>query len=174
MPKKQTKKPVNKRPRAKRLNAADRKQQIIESAIALFGKDGLKGTTTKALADAAGVSEGTIFKHFPTKKALYLAAFEGRTGVGMEHLVTGVQQLADKGRDEEIIQRVLSAIFHGYDRDLHRMLLYVHLGQNDEENKVLDETLRKNQVMVFYPSSLLRASNKASFVRGTPVSCLMR
>ena len=94
---KSTKKSVKKRPRAKRLAANDRKQQIIESAIALFGKDGLKGTTTKALADAAGVSEGTIFKHFPTKKALYLAAFEGRTGDGMEHLVTELQQLADKG-----------------------------------------------------------------------------
>ena len=168
MPKKTTKKPVNKRPRAKRLNAADRKQQIIESAIALFGKDGLQGTTTKALAEAAGVSEGTIFKHFPTKKALYLAAFEGRAGVGMEHLVTGLQQLADKGRDEEVIRQVLSAIFHGYDRDrdLHRMLLYVHLGQSDEENKVLDETLRKNPVMGFLSEFIVTRQQQGVFCPG--------
>ena len=168
MPKKTTKKPVNKRPRAKRLNAADRKQQIIESAIALFGKDGLQGTTTKALAEAAGVSEGTIFKHFPTKKALYLAAFEGRTGVGMEHLVTGLKQLADKGRDEEVIRQVLSAIFHGYDRDrdLHRMLLYVHLGQSDEENKVLDETLRKNPVMGFLSEFIVTRQQQGVFRPG--------
>ena len=168
MPKKTTKKPVNKRPRAKRLNAADRKQQIIESAIALFGKDGLQGTTTKALAEAAGVSEGTIFKHFPTKKALYLAAFEGRTGVGMEHLVTGLEQLADKGRDEEVIRQVLSAIFHGYDRDrdLHRMLLYVHLGQSDEENKVLDETLRKNPVMGFLYEFIVTRQQQGVFCPG--------
>ena len=168
MPKKTTKKPVNKRPRAKRLNAADRKQQIIESAIALFGKDGLQGTTTKALAEAAGVSEGTIFKHFPTKKALYLAAFEGRTGVGMEHLVTGLKQLADKGRDEEVIRQVLSAIFHGYDRDrdLHRMLLYVHLGQSDEENKVLDETLRKNPVMGFLYEFIVTRQQQGVFCPG--------
>ena len=167
---KSTKKSINKRPRAKRLAASDRKQQIIESAIALFGKDGLKGTTTKALADAAGVSEGTIFKHFPTKKALYLAAFEGRTGVGMEHLVTGLQQLAGEGRDEEIIQQVLSAIFHGYDRDrdLHRMLLYVHLGQSDEENKVLDETLRKNQVMEFLIEYVATRQQQGVFRPGNP------
>ena len=170
MPGKSTKKLGNKRPRAKRLAASDRKQQIIESAIALFGKDGLKGTTTKALADAAGVSEGTIFKHFPTKKALYLAAFEGRTGVGMEHLVTGLQQLAGERRDEEIIQQVLSAIFHGYDRDrdLHRMLLYVHLGQSDEENKVLDETLRKNQVMEFLIDYVATRQQQGVFRPGNP------
>ena len=170
MPGKSTKKLGNKRPRAKRLAASDRKQQIIESAIALFGKDRLKGTTTKALADAAGVSEGTIFKHFPTKKALYLAAFEGRTGVGMEHLVTGLHQLADEGRDEEIIQQVLSAILHGYDRDrdLHRMLLYVHLGQSDEENKVLDETLRKNQVMEFLIEYVATRQQQGVFRPGNP------
>ncbi len=167
---KSTKKSVKKRPRAKRLAASDRKQQIIESAIALFGKDGLKGTTTKALADAAGVSEGTIFKHFPTKKALYLAAFEGRTGDGMEHLVTELQQLADKGRDEEVIQRVLSAIFHGYDRDrdLHRMLLYVHLGQSDEENKVLDETLGNNPVMEFLHGYIATRQQQGVFRPGNP------
>ena len=164
------KKSVKKKPRAKRLAASDRNQQIIEAAIALFGKDGLKGTTTKALADAAGVSEGTIFKHFPTKKALYLAAFEGRTGDGMEYLVTELQQLADKGRDEEVIQRVLSAIFHGYDRDrdLHRMLLYVHLGQSDEENKVLDETLRKNQVMEFLIEYVATRQQQGVFRPGKP------
>jgi len=169
---KSTKKSVNKRPRAKRLAASDRKQQIIESAIALFGKDGLKGTTTKALADAAGVSEGTIFKHFPTKKALYLAAFEGRTGVGMEHLVTGLHQLADEGRDEEIIQQVLSAILHGYDRDrdLHRMLLYVHLGQSDEENKVLDETLGNNQVMKFLSEYVATRQQQGVFRPGNPAT----
>ena len=170
MPRKSTKKSGNKRPRAKRLAASDRKQQIIESAIALFGKDGLKGTTTKALADAAGVSEGTIFKHFPTKKALYLAAFEGRTGVGMEHLVTGLQQLAGERRDEEIIQQVLSAIFHGYDRDrdLHRMLLYVHLGQSDEENKVLDETLGKNAMMEFLIEYVATRQQQGVFRPGNP------
>ena len=162
--------PADKKTRAKRLSASDRKLQIIESAIGLFGKDGLKGTTTKALADAAGVSEGTIFKHFPTKKALYLAAFEGRTGVGMEHLVTGLQQLAGEGRDEEIIQQVLSAIFHGYDRDrdLHRMLLYVHLGQSDEENKVLDETLGNNPVMEFLHGYIATCQQQGVFRPGNP------
>ena len=115
--------PADKKTRARRLSASDRKLQIIESAIGLFGKDGLKGTTTKALADAAGVSEGTIFKHFPTKEAVYMAAFEGRTGQDTRKFVLELEQLADKGQDEELIQTVVRAIQFGYgrDRDLHRM-----------------------------------------------------
>ena len=84
--------------------------------------------------------------------------------------MTELQQLAGEGRDEEIIQQVLSAIFHGYDRDrdLHRMLLYVHLGQSDEENKVLDETLRNNQVMGFLIDYIATRQQQGVFRPGNP------
>ncbi len=39
----------------------------------VFAEKGFDGTTTRALADAAGVSEALLFKHFPNKEALFSA-----------------------------------------------------------------------------------------------------
>ena len=55
----------------KRLSQEERRNQIIEVAIALFAGKGFKGATTRAIAKAAGVSEAIIFRHFETKEDLY-------------------------------------------------------------------------------------------------------
>ncbi len=55
----------------KRLTQAERRVQIIEVAMALFATKGFKGTTTRAIACAADVSEAIIFRHFETKEDLY-------------------------------------------------------------------------------------------------------
>jgi AcrR family transcriptional regulator len=39
----------------------------------VFAEHGFQGTTTKALAEAAGVSEALLFKHFPSKEAIFAA-----------------------------------------------------------------------------------------------------
>ena len=48
------------------------------------------------------------------------------------------------------------------------MLLYVHLGQSDEENKVLDETLSKNTVMVFLFEFIATRQQQGVFRPGNP------
>lgn len=55
-----------------RLTAKARKQQIVKAALPLFARKGFAETTTKDLARAAGVSEPLLYKHFPSKEALYL------------------------------------------------------------------------------------------------------
>ena len=55
----------------KRMDAADRRTAIVEIATPLFARRGFAGTTTKEIAEAAGVSEALLFRHFPTKAALY-------------------------------------------------------------------------------------------------------
>jgi TetR/AcrR family transcriptional regulator, transcriptional repressor of aconitase len=55
----------------KRMDAADRRSAIVEIATPLFARRGFAGTTTKEIAEAAGVSEALLFRHFPTKAALY-------------------------------------------------------------------------------------------------------
>jgi AcrR family transcriptional regulator len=56
-----------------RLSRDDRRQQILECALPLFARHGFGGTTTRRIADAAGISEALLFKHFPTKSAIYAA-----------------------------------------------------------------------------------------------------
>jgi len=55
-----------------RMSAKDRKQAIVMAALPLFARQGYAETTTKELAKAAGVSEPLLYKHFPSKEALYL------------------------------------------------------------------------------------------------------
>jgi len=56
-----------------KLSAPKRREIILQSAHAVFSNYGFKGTTTKELAKAAGISEALLFRHFPTKEALYFA-----------------------------------------------------------------------------------------------------
>lgn len=55
--------------RSKRTQAA-----LIAATTELVSEAGYHGATTKAIAERAGVSEGTIYRHFPDKRALFAAA----------------------------------------------------------------------------------------------------
>jgi AcrR family transcriptional regulator len=56
-----------------RLSAEARRESILRAVRRVFAENGFRGTTTRALADAAGVSEALLYKHFPNKEALYSA-----------------------------------------------------------------------------------------------------
>ncbi|HEY3743610.1 MAG TPA: TetR/AcrR family transcriptional regulator, partial [Bryobacteraceae bacterium] len=62
-----------------RLSATERREAIIQSAIRLFSEKGFRGTTTRELAAAVGVSEPVIYDHFATKKDLYAAIIESKS-----------------------------------------------------------------------------------------------
>ena len=55
----------------KRMSGPSRKQAIVQAALPMFAKQGFEATTTKKLAEAAGVSEALLYKHFPSKESLY-------------------------------------------------------------------------------------------------------
>lgn len=48
-----------------------RRQLILGAAKRCFARHGYTGTTTKSVAAAAAISEALLFKHFPSKAALY-------------------------------------------------------------------------------------------------------
>ena len=54
-----------------RLDSEERRKAIVNAAVPLFARDGFSGTTTREISEAAGISEALLFRHFPTKKALY-------------------------------------------------------------------------------------------------------
>ncbi|MGL5975525.1 MAG: TetR/AcrR family transcriptional regulator, partial [Aeromonas sobria] len=45
----------------------DKRRQILDAALALCAEDGLQGAATARIAKAAGVANGTLFHHFPSK-----------------------------------------------------------------------------------------------------------
>ena len=54
-----------------RLDGEERRKAIVHAAVPLFARKGFAGTTTREIAEAAGISEALVFRHFPTKKLLY-------------------------------------------------------------------------------------------------------
>ena len=55
------------------MSAAERRETVLEAAIAEFAVHGLAGTSTEDVARQAGISQPYLFRLFPTKKALFLA-----------------------------------------------------------------------------------------------------
>jgi AcrR family transcriptional regulator len=60
-------------PRRRRLHAEARQSEIVRVALELAATRGVERTTTQAMADAMGLTQGAVFRHFPTKDAIWLA-----------------------------------------------------------------------------------------------------
>lgn len=56
--------------------AAERREALIEAAVETFAQRGFHGTPTTEIAKAAGISQAYLFRLFPTKSDLYVAAVE--------------------------------------------------------------------------------------------------
>ncbi|MCX5868604.1 MAG: TetR/AcrR family transcriptional regulator [Proteobacteria bacterium] len=67
--KKSTRKPGQK---VKRMKGEDRRKLILRTAQRIFAEETYHGATTAKIARAVGVTEPTIYLHFPSKKALFL------------------------------------------------------------------------------------------------------
>ena len=61
---------------ATRLPAAERRLELIETAVRVFAEGSYRGTTTAEIARAAGVSEPILYRHFASKRDLYFAALD--------------------------------------------------------------------------------------------------
>jgi AcrR family transcriptional regulator len=76
-------KPLSKRARRTR-------QQILQAAAEVFTAQGFAGATTRGIAETAGVSELTLFRHFGSKKNLFLET------VRLHSALPGIEQALTK------------------------------------------------------------------------------
>src|SRR5215468_6389303 len=72
-----------------RMTSDLRRQLILGAAKRCFARNGFAGTTTKSVAAAAAISEALLFKHFPSKSALYaeILAEECEADPALAHLL---------------------------------------------------------------------------------------
>lgn len=91
------------RPRDEALQAR-RREEILDQAVQVFAKHGLPATDVQWIADASGVSKGTIYHYFPSKQELFLAAV--RRGVTRLHEVVKEAKVGATGPVEGIERAV--------------------------------------------------------------------
>lgn len=76
--------------------------ELMRAASDLFARRGYRGTTTKDIAAAAGITERTLFRHVPTKAALFRQAVIEPMAVFVDEFVTEWQRRPVGSRDVEI------------------------------------------------------------------------
>jgi TetR/AcrR family transcriptional regulator len=60
----------------KRLSAVDRRQAVLDTACRVFSRSSYRGATTAEIAREAGISEPILYRHFGSKRDLYLACLD--------------------------------------------------------------------------------------------------
>ena len=85
-----------------RLSADQRRAAILGAAVRLFSERGFRGTTTRALAQACGVSEPVLYEHFRSKRDLYIAIIDAKSQEGVARGYPLLEPLA-KAKDDRAL-----------------------------------------------------------------------
>jgi TetR/AcrR family transcriptional regulator len=113
-----------------RMSGQQRRQHFIDAALRLFSSSGFRGTSTRAIAVAAGVSEALLFRHFHSKADLYAAILQQKAREsGFAARLETIRRLARRRDDWALVQYVVRAILVSYrrDPDFERLMLYAAL-----------------------------------------------
>ena len=73
---------------ATRLPSHERRASILDAAALIFVRNGFAGTTTRSLAEACGVAEPVLYRHFPGKEELFIAVLEELLNRSIQYLAT--------------------------------------------------------------------------------------
>ena len=116
------------------MTGENRRLQILRVAMRLFSQRGFRGTTTKEIALAAGVSEAMVFRHFATKNELYSAILDHKACLHDEMDPTAVVADAIARKDdravfEGIARHALDQ--HEDDPEFQRLLLHSALEEHE-------------------------------------------
>lgn len=108
---------------------AKRTQERIEQvAIHLFASKGVRETTIKDIAAAAGLSEGALYRHFTSKDDLVWRAFEHRY-VALASRLTSAAEARTTARERLSAMIREIALAHDDDPALFHFLVFVQHGQ---------------------------------------------
>jgi AcrR family transcriptional regulator len=133
-------------PGSARMAGEERRLQILAVAVSLFSERGFRGTTTKEIAQAAGVSEAMVFRHFATKDELYAAILDHKACKGgkfepAEMAADGIKRKDDRAVFESLALGALK--HHENDPEFQRLLLHSALEKHELAQMFFDEFVRR-------------------------------
>lgn len=130
-----------------RLSAAERRASILDAALALFSERGFRGTTTRELAAAVGVTEPVLYEHFRTKGELYAAIIDHKSKAALERISELRDAYLDRDDDHGLFTLLANLLLDVYDKDpaFVRLMLYSAL-----ENHEMKEIAYERQNSVFF------------------------
>ncbi len=133
-----------------RMRGETRRNQIVAVAAELFASRGFSGTTTKEIAEGAGVSEAIIFRHFASKDKLYAAILDYKVKQGTERMKAQLEEAASRKDDRAFFGALALEMldFHSKDQTFMRLLLFSALEGHELSSIFFDSTARdiKNHI----------------------------
>ena len=111
------------------MTSEERRAAIVQAALRLFSEKGFRGTTTRELAAAVGVTEPVLYEHFRTKRDLYSAIIEEKANGGLAVLQALRDRYAEEQNDFGFFTSLGQAIVEWYTSDptFIRLLLFSNL-----------------------------------------------
>lgn len=124
----------------------ERRLQILAVAVRLFSQRGFRGTTTKEIAQAAGVSEAMVFRHFATKEELYAAILDHKACSHNNFepaamAADAIRRKDDRGVFESLARGALD--HHEQDPEFQRLLLHSALEKHELAQMFFDQFVLK-------------------------------
>jgi AcrR family transcriptional regulator len=131
---------------ATRMAGDERRLQILKIAMRLFSQRGFRGTTTKEIAQAAGVSEAMLFRHFATKEELYSAILDHKACLHddldpLQNVADAIRRKDDRAVFEGMALHALNQ--HDSDPEFQRLLLHSALEQHELAHMFWEKFVRR-------------------------------
>jgi len=110
-------------PRQRR-SAEERREEILRAAARCFGTRGFRGTTTRDIAAAVGITEAALYRYFTGKEAIYSAILDAR--IAAPDPIASLEPAAQAGDDTGVFTGLALALLHSVEADpsFLRLLLY--------------------------------------------------
>ena len=133
-----------------RMSAENRRDQIIRVAADLFAQQGFKGTTTRQIAEQAGITDALVFKYFDTKESLYSAVITHKACEFSNWDLREIQTEIEAKDDTGVFQGTALVILNSVKRDpgLMRLLLHSGLAEDHQLSNLIFQSQVTNLVKV--------------------------
>ncbi|HEB60497.1 MAG TPA: TetR/AcrR family transcriptional regulator [Phycisphaeraceae bacterium] len=153
-----------------RLPAAERKQQLLNKAAVLFARKGYTRTTTAQIARAAGITEPILYRHFRSKRALFIALIE-RTG---DEVIRGWEkQLAGADSASQRIRILLGAnpLTSNEGQGIYRVVVQ---GLTEIDDREIRKAIKEHMIRLhaFIVEQLKQAKKEKSLVAKADVELI--
>ncbi|MCP5098416.1 MAG: TetR/AcrR family transcriptional regulator [Chloroflexi bacterium] len=131
---------------------AARKSQILAAAAAVFSHHGYERATTREIADAADVSEGTLYNYFKSKQDVLV----GVANAYADEVVNDISRIEAEDFGDMLAQLIAKRFKGGRDRRLFMLFLYESRGNaaghkqsvQGAMHRIIDETEKRMQLLI--------------------------
>lgn len=126
-------------PARQRLHVDERKSQLLDLAIDLFGDRSYEEISIDEFAKQGGISKGLLYHYFPSKRALYVAAVKHAADRLLQK--TKVEQSSRPGRHDALRQGLAAYLRYVEEHAAaYAFLLRSGVGSDDEVAAIVEET----------------------------------